>query len=60
MEANAVAEIDGIIPTLCTSRKDETATNDALTGTAARPLESNYAVLIFLKLANSSFFLVSP
>jgi hypothetical protein len=40
MEADAVVRIAEIIPTLCTSRKDEEAMNDAVVWTAARPLES--------------------
>ena len=55
-----MAGIDGIISTLCTSRKDERAMNDAVAVTPAKPLELNCAVSMFLEMANSSFFLVSP
>jgi hypothetical protein len=41
MEAGAGVVIGGIIPTLCTSRKDEAAMKDAVAGTAARPLALN-------------------
>lgn len=37
-----MAEIDGIIPTLCTSLKDESAMKDAVAVIAARSLESNW------------------
>jgi hypothetical protein len=59
MEANAVAGIDGIIPTLCTSLKDEMAMKDAVAVIAARSLESNCAVSMDLKIVNFPF-LFSP
>jgi len=43
-------EIAGNIPTLCTSRKDEAATKDAMVGTAARHLESNFTDSIVLEM----------
>ena len=55
-----MAGIDGIIPTHCASRNDETAMKDAVAGTAERQLESNSADSMVLKLVNFSFFLVSP
>ena len=42
MEADAGVGLGGIIPTLCTSRKDEAAMKDELAGTAARHPESNF------------------
>ena len=42
--------IAGIIPTLCTSRKDEAARKDAVLWTAARPLESKCTDSIVLEM----------
>ncbi len=51
MEADAGVEIAEILPTLCTSRKDEAAMKDEVTVTAGRPPESNCTDSIVLEMA---------
>jgi len=59
MEADAGVGLGGIIPTLCTSRRDEAAMKDEVAGTAARHPESNFAESLRMSAVKSKKRLIN-